>query len=217
MKPGPRFIMLSILTLTVSLFSGNTVYSQEPKPSLAETIEWIKGKSEHVLGISSDVPRENYKYAGYMGNADAWELDSYNGCSVVLKGKKKIVYENQNSEIEMTVTVSFADFNPNRIETIAGGIRLAHSQTFQRIRLFITDRKRLVKWHFFIKETTSDYHSVKAKITGNPSKKTKQFTEAFEANTFEIRVDQEMGQRFLTAIQHAIHQCGGKPDKKEPF
>jgi hypothetical protein len=218
MKSGFRFILLLILPLTLSVFLGSShAYSQESKPAMVETIEWMKGKSEHVLGISSDVPKESYKYAGYMGDADVWELANYNGCSVVWKGKKKIAYQNQSSEIEITATVSFADLNPNKIEIGAGGIRLAHSQTFQRIRLFTTDRKRLVKWQFSIKETTSDYDSVKAKITGNPSKKTKEFTEAYEADTLEIRVDQEMGKRFLTAIQNAIRQCGGKPDTEEPF
>jgi hypothetical protein len=211
------FIMLSVLALSLYNFSRTHVSAQQEKPSLAETVEWLKGKSEYVSGISSDVPRESYKYAGYMGDSDVWELASYNGCSLVWKGKKKIVYDNRYSEIEMTVTVSLADFNPDHIETGSGGIRLAHSQSFQRIRLFTTDRKKLVKWQFFIKETTSDYNGVKAKITGNPSKKTKELTETFDANTFEIRVTPQMGQRFLTAIQNAISQCGGKVDKKEPF
>jgi hypothetical protein len=211
--------MGSILILSLSNFSGKHISAQEQKPSLAETVNWLKEKSEYVSGISSDVTRETYKYAGYMGDSDTWELASSNGCSLVWKGKKKIVYYNDRySEIEMTVTVSLADFNPEHVETGSGGMRLAHSQTYQRIRLFTTDKKKLVKWQFFIKETISDNNSLKAKITGNPSKKTEESTETFDANTFEIRVAPQMGQRFLNAIQNAISKCGGKVDKfKEPF
>ena len=218
MKFRACLIMLSVLTLSLPNYSEKYVSAQEQKPSLAETVEWLKGKSEYVSGISSDVTRETYKYAGYMGNADVWELASSHGCSLVWKSKKKnVYYNNRFIEIEMTVTASFADFNPDRIEMESGGFRLSHSQIYQHIRLYTTDRKKLVKWQFFIKETISDNNSLKAKITGNPSKKTKESTETFDANTFEIRVTQQMGQRFLNAIQNAINQCGGKVDKKEPF
>lgn len=217
MKPRTRSTMLSVLALSLFSCFEISVSAQSQKPSLAETVEWLKEKSENVLGISSDVPREGYKYARYMGDSDAWELASYSGCSLVWKGKKKIVYDNYYGEIEMTVTVSLADFNPDNIETGSGGLRLAHTQVFQRIRLFTTDRKKLVRWQFLIKETTSDYNGLKTKITGNPSKKTTESTETFYGDTFEIHVTTQMGQRFLTAIQNAIHQCGGKVDKKEPF
>jgi hypothetical protein len=218
MKFRACLIMLSILALSLSNFSEKHVSAQEQKPSLAETVEWLKGKSEYISGISSDVTRETFKYAGYMRNADVWELASSHGCSLVWRSKKKPYYHyTRSSEIEMSVTVSLADLNPDRIEMSSEGLRFAHSQIFHRIRLFTTDRKKLVKWQFFIKETISDRNSLKAKITGNPSKKTKESTETFDANTFEIRVGQQMGQRFLNAIQHAISQCGGKVDKKEPF
>lgn len=220
MKFRACLIMLAVIALNLPNFYGKYISAQEQKPSLAVTVEWLKENSEYVSGISSDVPRQTYKYAEYMGNSDVWELASYNSCSLVWKGKKKIAYYNDRySEIEMTVTVSLADFNPDRIKMDDGGIlqRLAHSQIFQSIKLFTTDRKKLVKWQFFIKETISDNNSLKAKITGNPSKKTKESIESFDANTLEIRVTPEKGQSFLNAIKNGISRCGGKVDKKEPF
>lgn len=162
--------------------------------------------------------RESYKYSGYMKQAQVWELADYNGCTLTWKSKEKNVYDGIRAyNLQITVTMSFADFNPAKIQTesIAG---MLDPDQFYGISLFTTDEKKLVRWQFFVKETTTDNNSLKAMITGNPSKKTKESIETFDSSSFEITVDGEpMGQRFMKAIQNAVSLCGGKLDKKEPF
>ena len=115
MKAKACFLTLLVFMLGLPSFSGRHVSAQEQRPSLIDTVEWLKGKSGDVSKISAGVPREAFKYADYMSKAEAWNLSNYNGCTLVWRSKKKTVYQyGRNYDIEMTVTMSFADLNPDK-------------------------------------------------------------------------------------------------------
>ena len=100
---------------------------------------------------------------------------------------------------QISVIVSFADFNPYKIdventESREGsglGATSGNGQSW-RINLYTTNRSKVVKWQLD--------------------------NSGFESSDLRIVVkDREMAQRLLNATKHAITICGGKNDKEEPF
>lgn len=208
-----RLSLTALLALCFCIFSASDSLAQEQQRTLPITFDWMKTRADYVASISSEVPRDKAMYGSLMKQARDWALVSYNGCTVVWKSKIRNPYD---TESQMTLTFSFADFDPQKLRTQSK--RDMRGQ-YTDIWLYATDEKKVVRWQFVITKTTMDYDNWKTTVTGKPSKKTKTTTEMIETDSVNLQVGNHMnmGQRFTDAINNALTLCGGKPSKKEPF
>jgi hypothetical protein len=162
-------------------------------PSLAETVDWMKSKTDE-LGLIYSEARDD---ENSMPRITTWEAVGSSGCTLTLRNRnerqgpppKRISSRDiMANRMAASVMFSFSDFNPQNVtENVDTGML-----STLNIRLNTTNKKKAVKWQ----------------ISGKN----------YEYNSLIISFkDQAIAQRFTKAIKHAIELCGGKPDKREPF
>jgi hypothetical protein len=225
MKAAKPFITAT-LTLCF-IFLPHSIFAQTQNPSLIETIDWLRTKTEYIHSISSRIPRGEDNVL-FPDESTAWQINNPNGCTLAFSGrtdgserKRPIIrrpFMFRDTALQMdtypqySVTFSLADINPDNIELSVGDSSVRRS--YPVIRLRTTDSRRVVNWIFVTKETAYD----SGNILRGPRLQSRTKTRKLASDDLSITVSsQDMAQRMMRAFQHAISLCGGKRNSREPF
>lgn len=189
------------ITVVACQLLASVLVAHGQSPTLAETVDWLKGKADAVKSI--DEPRQPMVLVGE--NAGHWELIYSGGCSLTLKNVPLKTYP------EISVSFSLADLNPQKV---------AHTEMNEDLMdggwldLYATGGKNIFRWQITRQDQTYDSGGV----FSGPQMKTKMTTTTPVDKHLRLAIrNSDLTRRMASAFQHAIALCGGKPDPKEPF
>jgi hypothetical protein len=183
-----RLILFALICLAVPT---HKTLSQENRPSLAETIEWLRTHATNSIVIDSQLlPKKSSKQKDIE-----WEFNSARKCILTWRGFISEGKSGSKTTRFVTAEINLSDFNPQRIDRNYFLFSSNNNTNrFWVVRLNTTDNKNLVAWS---NQSGSFYSaSISFKFT-----------------------DEDLADGVVRAFENAIVLCGGKgkPNKPDPF
>jgi hypothetical protein len=222
-------LVLSVLVHSQS--RGNT-NSGQSTPGLMETIDWLKGKTDEIVGVyplwvssgetSETIDNDSLTSRGRIVPEDStyctftWhvvEPKKEAPVATATPSKRKKDDKTKSPSTGLIVVRSKpTDFAATSMSFPFSAInpeRIAISREVYRPQYAISIGVPERRYEWWVKLYTADKRKAIRWQNANATQESNGFVVAFRT--------EEMAQRFSKALIHSIKLCGGKPDKREPF
>lgn len=192
-----KLTIVGLILLTFSLAPAQ-------QPSMDETVEWLQSKSPQIRSVAGNTPRESVE-----SKSGKWEFGFIQPCTLELKnGDQKNVPPKQKRgtitdtprintlrppQEPSTITIPLSSLNPQKVNLVSTSIfSKVGTARSDGLLLGTTDNKAAIIWKG--PDITLNLTSLAIGLN-------------------EVGLAERLQKAFL----HAVNNCGGKPDKKEPF